>query len=356
MKLSWQTTVIGMLLSMIVGIGGSLAWAQRQSQSRPVVVESPTILLPTKVARSPHVSALGTIAPRGRIRHVAAPSSFSRVGRLMVDEGDQVTPGQVLAHSDDHGLRASELQQAQSQVQIAQSKLDRLLAGPDPYEVNVLAVSLSSAAESYQQRERELERATALAKNDSVSRQELEDAKLRVSLAKFAVQELEAKQRLLESVRQEDVQVLRAELQAAITRKDTASENLSLSEIASPIDGRVLRVHVREGERPGESGILELGDTRQMQAIAEVYEADAIRLKIGSPARVMLKSGGRELSGTVTHVRPVVGRKTVLDNDPVSDADARVVEAVIDLPQQDGLIVQSLSNAAVTVIIEVDEP
>jgi hypothetical protein len=57
----------------------------------------------------------------------------------------------------------------------------------------------------------------------------------------------------------------------------------------------------------------------------------------------------------VTHVRPVVGRKSVLDNDPVSDADARVVEAVIDLSEEDSIMVQSLSNAAVTVVIRADE-
>ncbi len=55
-----------------------------------------------------------------------------------------------------------------------------------------------------------------------------------------------------------------------------------MTEVVSPIDGLVLRVHVRDGERPGESGIIDLGDTRQMQVIAEVYEADAIRLRIGS--------------------------------------------------------------------------
>jgi HlyD family secretion protein len=92
-----------------------------------------------------------------------------------------------------------------------------------------------------------------------------------------------------------------------------------------------------------------------MQVIAEVYEADAIRLRVGSPARVVLKSSGVELQGVVSHVRPLVGRKTVLDNDPVSDADARVVETIIDLDDKDGVLVESLSNASVTVTIRANE-
>ena len=93
-----------------------------------------------------------------------------------------------------------------------------------------------------------------------------------------------------------------------------------------------------------------------MQVIAEVYEADAVKLRVGAPASITLKSNTQQLRGTVAHVRPLVGRKSVLDNDPVSDADARVVEAIIDLTADDCLVVQSLSNAAVTVIIQVEEP
>jgi HlyD family secretion protein len=299
---------------------------------------------------------LGTIAPRGKIRHVAAPSNFSRVGCLLVEEGDQVTQGQVLAYSDDHKLRIAELEQAEAQICIAQSKLDKLRAGPDSHEVNALAASLSSAIESGKQRRREFERASTLAKSNSVSQVELEDAGLGVTLASFSIQELEAKQKLLQSVREEDVRVLQAELQSAGSHASIAKQNLAISEIISPIDGVVLRVHVRDGERPGELGILELGDTRQMQVIAEVYEADAIKLRVGAPASVTLKSNTQQLRGTVAHVRPLVGRKSVLDNDPVSDADARVVEAVIDLTAEDCLAVRSLSNAAVTVIIQVDRP
>ncbi len=92
-----------------------------------------------------------------------------------------------------------------------------------------------------------------------------------------------------------------------------------------------------------------------MQVIAEVYEADAAKLRIGAPATITMKSNSYKLHGLVTHVRPLVGRKLVLDNDPVSDADARVVEAVIDLNAEGCSVVKSLSNAAVTAVICVDE-
>ena len=158
MKASWRITIIGMMLSLVVGMGGSFAWSTKKDSNQLMSNQQ------SFQAVHPHVSALGTIAPQGRIRHVAAPSSFSRIGRLLVEEGDRVTRGQVLAHSDDHKLRISELAQADSQVCIAQSKLDRLLAGPDPHEVNALAASLSSAMESREQRKREFDRVSTLCK------------------------------------------------------------------------------------------------------------------------------------------------------------------------------------------------
>lgn len=348
MKTRWQRVGVGLF---IVACGGLvLASLQRPKQNE--IAESASRFVSVKPSQ---ISALGTIAPRGRIRHVAAPSSFSRVGRLLVDEGDKVSAGQVIAYADDRELRNTELEQARAQVTIAESKLAKLLAGPDPHEVNALSAALTSAIESCEQRKRELARANELIKSKSISQEEFEDAKLRVTLATLATHELQAKQKLLLSVREEDVQVMRSELDAAVGRVATAKENLAMTEVVSPIDGLVLRVHVRDGERPGESGIIDLGDTRQMQVIAEVYEADAIRLRIGSPARIVLKSSGLELNGIVSHVRPLVGRKTVLDNDPVSDADARVVETIIDLDAQDCALVESLSNASVIVTIRTDE-
>jgi HlyD family secretion protein len=348
MKIRWRLVSVGLVLTLCAASFTTVALQTTRNENRKSTSKLVSL-------RSAQISALGTISPRGRIRHVAAPANFSRVGRLLVDEGQSIIAGQVIAHADDREIRLAELQHASAQVSIAQSKLDKLRAGPDPHELHVLDATLLSARESFEQRQREFSRSSDLLKTNSISLGEFEDSKLRRTLATLAIQELEAKRKLLTSVRYEDVRVLEAEVQAALSRVKTAEENLAMAEVVSPMDGLVLRVHVREGERPGESGILDLGDTRQMQVIAEVYEADVIRLRIGATAKIILKSRRASMDGVVTHIRPIVGRKSVLDNDPVSDSDARVVEAIIDLKEEDSLLVESLSNASVTAIIRTDE-
>ena len=96
--------------------------------------------------------------------------------------------------------------------------------------------------------------------------------------------------------------------------------------------GRVVAVHVRAGERVGEGGIVEIADVTPMYAIAEVYETDVGKVRPGQPATVSARAlPGGELRGRVTRVGTKVGRKDVLDTDPVADADARVVECEIEL-------------------------
>ncbi|MFB3105997.1 MAG: efflux RND transporter periplasmic adaptor subunit, partial [Pseudomonadales bacterium] len=64
-----------------------------------------------------------------------------------------------------------------------------------------------------------------------------------------------------------DVLVAEAELAAA-------QEYLALTRVTAPVAGQVLLVHAREGERIGEFGLLELGQTQHMYVVAEVYETD----------------------------------------------------------------------------------
>lgn len=66
----------------------------------------------------------------------------------------------------------------------------------------------------------------------------------------------------------------------------------------------MLRVHARPGELVTNEGILTLGQTDAMYAIAEVYEADIEQVAMGQRATVTSEYGGfsGELSGVVEQV------------------------------------------------------
>lgn len=123
--------------------------------------------------------------------------------------------------------------------------------------------------------------------------------------------------------------ILRAELERAKAERDHAV-------VRAPITGRVLKVHARSGERVGPRGIVELGKTDEMYAIAEVYETDIGRVRFGQRAVITSPALAREVRGTVDRIGLKIGKQDVLATDPAAKTDARVVEVeiLLDDPEQ----------------------
>ncbi|MGH0032680.1 MAG: efflux RND transporter periplasmic adaptor subunit [Myxococcota bacterium] len=132
-----------------------------------------------------------------------------------------------------------------------------------------------------------------------------------------------------------------------------ARAELSRAYVRSPIDGRVLYVHAREGEQVGSDGILELGRTDAMFAVAEVYEDDVARVRVGQRARVRSPALPDDLSGTVDWIHLKVAKQDALGTDPAARKDARVVEVEIRL--DDSAPAAALTNLQVEIEIEPGE-
>jgi len=145
-------------------------------------------------------------------------------------------------------------------------------------------------------------------------------------------------------------------LEAELTARDVAraqlrhaEAELARSTVRAPVNGQVLEVHARAGEKVGPKGILELGRTDEMYAIAEVYETDVGRIEVGQRARVSSPALEAPIEGVVERVRMKIGKLDALSTDPAARTDARVVEVEIRL--DDSEPVKSLTNLQVEVAI-----
>ena len=141
------------------------------------------------------------------------------------------------------------------------------------------------------------------------------------------------------------VDVARAEMRAA-------QSALDLDTVRAPIAGQVIAVHARRGERVGMDGIAELADTAHMYAIAEVYETDIGRVKVGQRASMRSPAVDGELTGIVERIGMKIGKLDVLDTDPAARTDARVVP--VDIRLDDSARGAGLSNLQVEVVIQPD--
>lgn len=166
------------------------------------------------------------------------------------------------------------------------------------------------------------------------------------------VREAQATLTRIAEVRPVDVQAAQSEVDNAIASVKRSQTDLNLAYIRAPIAGVILKVHTRPGEKISSSGIVELAQTDRMMAIAEVYQTDIGKIKIGQKATVTSQAFPGELIGIVDRVGLQVERQNVFSNQPGENLDRRVVEVKIRLNPEDSKQVAGLTNLQVQTAIE----
>ncbi len=167
--------------------------------------------------------------------------------------------------------------------------------------------------------------------------------------------EAEATKEEIAEVRPVDVLVAQSKLEEAIATVGQAKANLNLAYVRVPRSGKILKIHTFPGELVSNQGIVDLGQTNQMNAVAEVYQTDINKIRLGQRATVTSDGFNGKLQGTVDDVGLQIGKKDVLGTDPTANTDARVVEVKIRLDPKDSQKVKGLTNLEVNVIIDTSQ-
>jgi HlyD family secretion protein len=339
------------------------------------------------------ITALGRLEPQGEVIQVSASNPGAKIEQLIVKVGDRVRKGQVIATLDTRDRALAALEQAKRRVEIAETRLAQVEAGAKQGEIDaqkatveraiaqlredVSAKQAAIARSEAEVRNAQLEdqRYDALEQQGAVStslrdskRLTLETAQQRLNEAKAnrreaaetlskQVQESEATLDRIAEVRPVDVQVAQAEVRSAIAAVQQAQADLDLASVRAPRDGQILKIQTWEGEIvDSKKGIVSLGQTQAMYAVAEVYETDLPKLQQGQKALITAVSGNKmtqELQGTIEEIGLEVAKKDVLNTDPAAEIDARVVEVKIRLNPEDSTKVAGLTNMKVKVAIAV---
>ena len=300
-----------------------------------------------------HVHALGRLEPAGTILQLMPKSGNEGaiVEQLLVKEGDEVEAGATLAVLDNKARRVASLKESQGKLAAAQARLLQVKAGVKTGDIEAQQAAVSLAEEQSKVASRELTRERELQKRNASAIEMVEQKQWEYDRLLLEVRRASAQLASLREVRDVDILVAEKDVLAAEAAVVKADADADASELRAPVAGRVLRIHAYPGERMSDVGILELGNVRRMQAVAEVFEADVAILEVGMDAEIKLDSSSELLTGRIAEIGYIVARKIVLTNDPVSDTDARVVEVRVDLNAEHLASVARLSNARVEVRI-----
>ena len=380
-----RLSIVGLLLVSGIAVYTSQTGETEKTTLVPVAVKSDNL----------NVTALGRIEPLGEVIKLAPPPTQggAKVEKLLVKEGDRVKADRIVAILDSHDRKLAEVKLAEKEVRVAAANLEIVKAGAKQGEINAQIATIERLQAQLQTETRvqlatidrlkaelanaeiELQRNQKLATQGAISASSLDRFRLGLATAKERVREAQANlSRIRDTLNQQikqaradldrvsevrsvDVEKAKAELERSIASVSKAKAELEQAYVKAPIDGQVLKIYARAGEKISEEdGVMELGQTEQMIVIAEVYESDISRIKIGQKATVKSEGGAFEetLQGTVSKIGFKIGKQDVLSTDPAADVDVRVVEVTILLDLESSRRVSSLTYAKVVANIDTD--
>jgi HlyD family secretion protein len=340
--------LIGLVLAilaivLICAFGGRVA-----SKLAPTPTPTPK---GTATSEEPTITAKGEIVP-ARYASLSFPTGGT-LSRLMVNEGDLVEAGQVLAQLNTTDLELA-VRAAEDALALAEAQLTQVTAPPRPEEIAIAQANYESALAQYEKlkagaSEQEIIVAqAALEKAEAALRQAQaaydavawvpgvgatpqslnlqlatidyksakaqyerlkaqpreEDLKVAWSNVKSAKAQLDLKKA---GPRPEDIAVAEAHVRQARTSLEQAKANLEKAKLTAPFAGTVVSIAAREGEMVApDTPIIVLADLSRLQVkTTDLDELSVARVKVGDSVKITVNAfDNKVLSGKVVAIAP----------------------------------------------------
>jgi multidrug efflux pump subunit AcrA (membrane-fusion protein) len=270
-KNRWIQRISFTLLWMVLGACGP----------QPAALPTETRLtVETNYAFDQGRRASGVVAPRVLV-NLSFPASGA-VTELLVQEGDIVRSGQVIARQDTSALEAS-IREAKTALLLAEADLDKALAGPHPALVRE-AQSRATAAAAVSPLTGV--RATAQAASLAAAQAQLD------YLASLPLPE--------------DVAIARAQVEQAKARLEIAQARLERAVLTAPFDATILDVYIQAYEYALESEpVVQISDLSQLVIEAPMDDLDVNQLHPGDVVTATFEAlPGLEAPAVVVRFQP----------------------------------------------------
>src|SRR6185369_16914744 len=279
---------------ILIGVGSTAML----KKPKPIALEKIVTAERGDIARS--VVARGKIEPLSKVEVKSKANGIIKA--LLVDVGDAVKEGQILAELDKADLQA-QVREAKATLDGEQANLQAAIAAEAKARIEAANPELEFAR-------RDSERAQGLFKEKIASQQQLDDANRAYEVSKNRQQLLEAIARTVAA----QMDQARARVAAATASLDRAEENLSYATIRAPFSGIVLTRPTEVGDAVSSilnlgsaaTLIMTLGDVSSVYIKGDVDEADIGKASCGQRVRTKVESfPGESFEGLVKRIDPM---------------------------------------------------
>lgn len=324
-----KNTYVFIVASALTVVTLSVLVSSGRAAGRVANAPGVVTVLPEAIAAGP-----GRVEPVSEEVRVAAQVG-GILHEVLVDEGDSVTAGQLVARIE-HAEYVARASAADAELRLREAEARRVRNGARDQERHEAAAAVEEAEAVLDHHRADLQRLRDLAREKVIARQELDRGE---QAARVAQARLDAAQQhaslVAAGAREEDQSRADAEVALARARVEEARALLAKTSIRSPIDGVVLRRHRKVGESVStqfDSPILTIADRSIVRVRVDVDETDVARVVVGQPAYVTADAfGSRRFPGRVVRVGQALGRKNFRTDEPSERVDTKILETLVQL-------------------------
>ena len=291
----------------------------------------------TEPVKRTSLVSLARLEPSSRVVNVAAPSN-DVIQQILVREGNRVDSDEVLVLLGSYALRAAELDAAR--ISLERARLE-------PLEVEAQRARVRAVEAELDHARLEVESQEGLSRKGFSAGKEFRDAQLQVRRAEEKLREASA---LLER-RTANVDLVLREAQNQVLQ---AEARLAQSMIKAPLDGRILRILMKEGERVDMNPVVSIGATENMVAVAEVHANEIRLVEIGQRATFTSPALPDPIEGKVESIGEMIFSNSVTGEDPTAPRGLRIVQVRVLLDQNE--LAERLTNLEGQLRIHLDSP
>jgi len=288
--------VIAVVLAVAAGIAVyQNGWSDAdESRASEQVTATTQTILPVNTQRIQHVDSIQqTRTYTGNIRaHRTSDLAFETPGKItevLVNDGDQVEAGQVIARLDTDTLEA---QQTAILAKLDQSKfvMNELDAGPRKEQIAAATADTAAAKSDYDNAKIRAKRREALAKDNAIPIEEYEQSKFDVETAKAVWQSaFERLSELRAGTRQEQLSAQRATVAQLEASAEEMNVAISKSTLVAPYAGTITKHYLDPGSiATASSPVCKLVEQSKLEAWIGLPINVAAQTKIGQQYTVMI--------------------------------------------------------------------
>jgi len=286
-KLIWGISLA--LVLVILTAAAASSWeASEEDEEEKEEKELVGVQVPDIIDMEETTSIIGQIETADR--RIVIPEMSGKVEHVHVEEGDVVSPGQMLFTLEDRDYRL-QLEEAQAAKRGAEAQLKEAKKGAREGELVEAESTVEMARKSKEQARRELERVEELHKEGFVSDQEIEQVEMQYENAREQLKSAEAYlDTVQEGARQEQIDALSTQVEQTETAIELAERAVDRTRVTSPAGGEVALLEAKEGQLVGTAEPAAIINAPIKQATAAVPETYVNRIAEGDRVKVEVPS------------------------------------------------------------------